>query len=667
MKNNYTLQKNNQERTPLKAAVVALLISLFCISNLSAQLAGWKYRDGITIQENAGVQNLNYQVLLNINTAALISANQMDVKGKDIRFSKDCGGSVLFNYYIDSLTINTANTRIWVQLDTLKANAAYTLYMWYGNSAAAAGSNFNATFPVSTQLIVSTGTITLTGANNYSWFEIKAGAGVNVTPASPLIINARMIRVMGTLNGNGAGFLGGTPGTNGSGPGAGTVSTGNLGTYGAGGAGYGGAGGQGGGAGAGANSATVGQGGISYGTLNTDSIDMGSGGGGAASGGQGGAGGAAITLIGNVIEIQGAVNANGSDGVPAVLNGAGGAGSGGGIRVKGNEILLSGALAANGGNGEAGGYGSGGGGGGRIKIFSDAAFVNTGTMMVAPGAAGPQSGETEPQAPGMIGTISTGTFTANEPTYTFIPHVILNSSPFPVCQGSPVVFVASGGFNPYNFYVNGASVQNSASNTYTTTSLATNDTVKVLASDVNGCVDTSNVIFANIDPLPSVTVSPTTTICIGSSTPLSASGGNTYTWSPPAGLSSTSGPSVSASPTVTTNYTVTVTDGNGCQNSDTVTVTVEGCTKLEHYSATDLQAYPNPNHGTLSIRANFATGKEVTLTLRDMLGETLRVIEHSLLSGNYKRELNIAELPAGVYFLVLKTNDGTTVHKIIKD
>jgi len=116
--------------------------------------------------------------LLSINTAALVSAGKMNIKGNDIRFSKDCGGSVLLNYFMDTLTMNMANTQIWVELDTLKASGNYLLYMWYGNSAATAASNFNNTFPLSTQLVVPTGTVTLTGTNNYSWFEIAAGAMV---------------------------------------------------------------------------------------------------------------------------------------------------------------------------------------------------------------------------------------------------------------------------------------------------------------------------------------------------------------------------------------------------------------------------------------------------------------------------------------------------------
>ena len=480
----------------------SLLLTMVVANNSLAQLVGWGNKEMISIQENSNTLKLDYQVLITLNTQALIAANQMQPNGEDIRFAKDCYGTSLYNYFIES-GINTPSTKIWVMIDSLPANGSRIIHLFYGNATAVAASSFDNTFPPASRLVVPAGSVTLTGTNNYSWFEIQAGATVTVGPNSPFVINARMIRVAGTLNGNGAGFLGGTPGTNGSGPGAGQVSSGNTGTFGAGGGSYGGLGGNGGGAGATANPSNVGQPGAIYGTLNTDSIEMGSGGGGSASGGAGGAGGAGITLNGDVVNIlaTGIVSANGSNGVQAILNGAGGGGSGGGIKINGNSVVFNGILRANGGNGQPGGYGSGGGGGGRIKIFSDASLVNTGTVLVNGGAAGASNNETVPQTPGDTGTTFTGTYISSIPTFSFIPtpNVVLSTSTNPSCQGNPITFTATTGFSNYNFFVNESSIQDSIINTYSSASLNNNDTVKVLATYASTCIDTSNLIVVTVN------------------------------------------------------------------------------------------------------------------------------------------------------------------------
>lgn len=58
------------------------------------------------------------------------------------------------------------------------------------------------------------------------------------------------------------------------------------------------------------------------------------------------------------------------------------------------------------------------------------------------------------------------------------------------------------------------------------------------------------------------TVSPGGTICSGGSWPLQVTGGSTYSWSPSTGLSCTTCPDPVASPTSTTTYVVTITNGS---------------------------------------------------------------------------------------------------------
>lgn len=74
------------------------------------------------------------------------------------------------------------------------------------------------------------------------------------------------------------------------------------------------------------------------------------------------------------------------------------------------------------------------------------------------------------------------------------------------------------------------------------------------------------------------TASPDVSINCSDTTLLTAfsAGATTYTWSPFAGLSSSTGDSVLAYPVATTTYTVTATDISGCNATANVTVTVTG-------------------------------------------------------------------------------------------
>jgi len=150
-----------------------------------------------------------------------------------------------------------------------------------------------------------------------------------------------------------------------------------------------------------------------------------------------------------------------------------------------------------------------------------------------------------------------------------LPVVTISPTGIAFCAGNNAVMTASGAITYSWLPSAGLSSITSATVTAgpTTTTLYT-----VTGTDAKGCSNTAtqNVV---VNPLPVITVeSPS--ICIGSSATLTASGASTYTWSPSATLSAASGASVIATPTITSSYTITGTDINGCISTAVATVTV---------------------------------------------------------------------------------------------
>ncbi|GAB5419235.1 MAG: hypothetical protein Crog3KO_31810 [Crocinitomicaceae bacterium] len=88
-----------------------------------------------------------------------------------------------------------------------------------------------------------------------------------------------------------------------------------------------------------------------------------------------------------------------------------------------------------------------------------------------------------------------------------------------------------------------------------------------------GACPDSLTLSVTVNPLPVVSA-PDETICDGDNVNITATGADTYSWSPGTGLNTTVGATVNASPATTTIYTVTGTDANGCISDDVVTVTV---------------------------------------------------------------------------------------------
>ncbi len=99
----------------------------------------------------------------------------------------------------------------------------------------------------------------------------------------------------------------------------------------------------------------------------------------------------------------------------------------------------------------------------------------------------------------------------------------------------------------------------------------------VTVTGANGCTATSTVtVSVNTTP-PTADAGPDKNLTCSTPSAIigtAAVAGNTYTWSPAAGLSATNIAQPTANPNATTTYTVTVTASNGCTSTDAVAVNV---------------------------------------------------------------------------------------------
>lgn len=192
------------------------------------------------------------------------------------------------------------------------------------------------------------------------------------------------------------------------------------------------------------------------------------------------------------------------------------------------------------------------------------------------------------------------------------------------------------------------SFPNTAPTDYTINCIAANSS----GSSQPGTVNT--IIYQT----PNITFSGATTINAGASSALSASStmaSNTmgsptlyYTWSPPTGLNTTSGPNVIANPTVTTVYSVTVVSSLGnCSSFRTLALNVSPV-GIKSYSQdnNETNVFPNPSNGEVFIKSNHGQ----LISVINELGQTVQTLV--LIP---KEEIKIVGLKPGIYFIVSTT------------
>lgn len=259
---------------------------------------------------------------------------------------------------------------------------------------------------------------------------------------------------------------------------------------------------------------------------------------------------------------------------------------------------------------------------------------------------------------------------------------------------------------------------------------AVSDTFIVTGTDLNGCsnTDTAEVYVLPL-PVVSYTVAANDTICLGTSITLSGMGAGSYAWSggvtngnsfapsgsgtytvtgtdangctntttanitvnslptvnlgadivqpsPPALLDAGAGFSsylwstsaVTQTISVSTNgtFNVTVTDANGCTDSDTINVTFTAGIQNADGSIGIIQLYPIPSDGSINLSIQNIETENMTIFITDLQGSVVKTFAPFSVSGNFLQTFDITMLSSGMYVMQIQSNGKSNQIRFIK-
>lgn len=147
-------------------------------------------------------------------------------------------------------------------------------------------------------------------------------------------------------------------------------------------------------------------------------------------------------------------------------------------------------------------------------------------------------------------------------------------------------------------------------------------------------------------------------VCLGQSATLSVAGASTYIWNTMA-----SGSSIIISPSVTTNYSLTGTAANGCQNTANYTQSVSLCNgfiKPSQFELNLIHTYPNPFNDKFTLTINAVNITKIDVY--NLLGQIVFTSE----CNTSNIEIDLKNQPQGIYNICLKNNDSYIFKKVLK-
>lgn len=212
-------------------------------------------------------------------------------------------------------------------------------------------------------------------------------------------------------------------------------------------------------------------------------------------------------------------------------------------------------------------------------------------------------------------------------TLTVNPTPVLSVNSATYCEGGSATLTVTGATN---YVWSPATGLNSTTNGIVTAN-PTVTTIYSISGAIGSCNATATATVT-VNQNPTVYAGVNDTICLGSSTAITATGGFSYVWNADASLSSTNIASPTATPTTTTTYSVTGTDINGCLGTDNVTILVPPTFTLTP-TAIPATCFATCN-GAAAVNASPITGTFATYSYAWSTGSTAQII-NGLCAGTY--------------------------------
>lgn len=179
----------------------------------------------------------------------------------------------------------------------------------------------------------------------------------------------------------------------------------------------------------------------------------------------------------------------------------------------------------------------------------------------------------------------------------------------------------------------------------------------VVVFDANGCIASTTVIISEPNPLI-VTGTSTPTVNNDGTASATVNGGTppySYNWN-------NGGTTQTITGLLPGDYTVTVTDANGCTNTGSIQVQqFTGTIDIPTLNTFDL--YPNPNNGWFTLDVGFDTNEEAEVVIFNAIGQ--RVWSQNIVGEQFKLPIDLTNQSSGIYFVEISTPKGRAVKRVV--
>ncbi|MBX7095882.1 MAG: T9SS type A sorting domain-containing protein, partial [Flavobacteriales bacterium] len=258
----------------------------------------------------------------------------------------------------------------------------------------------------------------------------------------------------------------------------------------------------------------------------------------------------------------------------------------------------------------------------------------------------------------VTGTDANGCSSTSTVTVTVDSQITASAgSDVSICNGDNTTLNASGGTN----YSWSPSTGLSDPNIANPVASPTSTTTYTVTASSGQCTSTASVTVT-VNNLPAAPV------VSQSGNDLASTAAVSYQWylngSPIAGATSQT-----FTPVVNGDYTVEITDANGCSMMSATPFTFSGIGAgiLEEVNSNYIHIYPNPSSGIFTLEVNAPWDGNHKVEIVNAVGQVVYSTSLTLVSGqNAKTDVHLPAIAPGMYSVKISNNDHSAVKRIVK-
>jgi gliding motility-associated-like protein len=188
-------------------------------------------------------------------------------------------------------------------------------------------------------------------------------------------------------------------------------------------------------------------------------------------------------------------------------------------------------------------------------------------------------------------------------------------------------------------------------------------TYTVFVADAEGCMNSGLFTANNFSPVPLSFSASKGSICPGDSNLITVSGGmaGSYTWAVTGNTLFSTSNAISVKPAVTTQYSVSALDPNGCPVSDVANAIVDAQCAIKIYNAVTFNGDGSNSVWLIDNIDRFPNNK---VSIHNRWGTRIAYIEgYNNKDKSWPDEAKDKGLPASTYFYILDLGDGSSKMK----